>query len=121
MKKPDLLILVAIWEFIAAFLAFAGLLVIAFVALAAAVSEADRAAAAFFFSFGAIVLIVFVALSIAGGIGLLSGKEWGRIISIIQAAISVLNIPVGTVIGILILIYLTRSDVRDYFKPPSST
>jgi hypothetical protein len=117
MKRPDLIVLVAIWEFISAFLAFIGLVAVGVFALAAVVAEADRAAAIFGLSIATILLLAFIAMSIVGGIGLLSGKEWGRIIGIIQAVFSLFSIPVGTVIGVLILVYLTRSDVREYFNP----
>jgi hypothetical protein len=50
-----------------------------------------------------------------GGIGLLKGREWGRILSIIHAALNLLWVPVGTVIGVLILIYLTKTETQEYF------
>jgi len=53
---------------------------------------------------------------LAGGTGILKAKSWGRIISIIVAVLSLFWIPVGTVLGILVLIYLTRSEVREYFE-----
>jgi hypothetical protein len=44
------------------------------------------------------------------------GKDWGRILAIVHSAVSLLNIPIGTVIGIIALIYLTKEDVREYFQ-----
>jgi hypothetical protein len=118
LRRPDSIILIAIWEFITAFLAFIGLLAVGFFALATVVAEVDRVAAGFGLSIAVILLIAFIAMSVAGGIGLLTGKEWGRTIGIIHAVLSLFSIPVGTVIGVLILVYLSRSDVRDYFNPP---
>ena len=118
MRRPDLLILVAIWEFITAFLAFIGIGVIAIFGFAAIVDEAERAAVIVGLSVGVVLLFAFIGLAIAGGVGILIGKEWGRIVSIVHAVLTLLNIPVGTVIGVLILVYLSRSDVRDYFVPP---
>jgi len=62
-----------------------------------------------------IILFVYFLVSIASGTGVLIGKEWGRIISIVQAALSLFSIPFGIVIGVLVLVYLTRVEVRDYF------
>ena len=129
MKKPDLLVLVAVWEFLTAFGILLGI---------AAVSSL------FFFTYPwmwwdpgmwdgwgmpgmgnfaiiglsialALMIIVFI-VALLGGIGLLRGKEWGRILSIVQAALSLFWVPIGTVIGILILIYLTKTEVREYFE-----
>ena len=130
MKRPDLLVLIAVWEFLCAF----GVLVaiggissyfcftvpgvwwngmmggwgmwgvpqmggIALVALGIAL----------------LVMVVYFILALMGGIGLLKGREWGRILSIVHAALSLFWVPVGTVIGILILIYLTKTEVQEYF------
>ena len=61
-------------------------------------------------------MIAYFILALLGGIGILQGKEWGRILSIVQAALSVFWAPVGTVIGILILIYLTKPELKEYFS-----
>jgi hypothetical protein len=64
---------------------------------------------------GLLVFVAYFVLALMGGIGLLRGREWGRIMGIVHAAISLFWVPVGTVIGALVLVYLTRSEVRDYF------
>ncbi len=48
--------------------------------------------------------------------GLWTGQNWARIIAIILAILGLLNFPIGTVISIIILIYLFKSDVKAYFK-----
>ena len=122
MKRPDLLILVAIWEFLAAFGALIGISAIAIFAFPNTtwmwgmnVWHMGGVGAVFGLSIAMLVLLAFMGISIAGGIGLLAGKEWGRLLSIAQAGISLLWIPFGTVIGILIIIYLTKPDAREYF------
>ncbi len=130
MKRPDLLVLIAVWMFLSAFGILIGI---------AAVSSM------FFVTYpwmwwdgmmggwgmwglpqmGGIaiillgsVLLVMVAyfiLALMGGIGLLKGREWGRILSIIHAALNLFWVPVGTVIGVLILIYLTKTETQEYF------
>lgn len=62
-----------------------------------------------------LVMLAYFVLALMGGIGLLQGREWGRILSIVHAALSLFWIPIGTVIGILIIIYLTKQEVREYF------
>lgn len=122
MKRPDLLILIVIWEFVAAFLAFIGVCAIAVFAFPAVGLMWHRAPVAGFFglSVAVLILLVYIGIAVAGGIGLLQGKEWGRLVSIAQAAVSMLSIPFGTVIGILVLLYLTKPEVREYFVASGS-
>ena len=63
----------------------------------------------------ALVMVAYFILALMGGIGLLRGREWGRILSIVHAALSLFWVPVGTVIGVLILIYLTKTEIQEYF------
>jgi len=122
MKRPDLLLLVTIWQFLNAFLCLIGIAAIAIFAFPGAlghygaVNVGSDIGALFGLSVAILFLLCCIGLSIAGGIGLLLGKAWGRIISIINAVLSLLSIPIGTVIGVLVLIYLTRSEIRDYFE-----
>lgn len=114
MKRPDLVLLIAIWQFLNALFCSIGIAAIAVFAFPKA-GPAD-VGTVFGLSIGIFFLLCFIGLSIAGGIGLLIGKNWGRIVSIVNAALNLLNIPIGTVIGILVLIYLTKSEVREYFE-----
>ena len=124
MRRPDLLILVAIWEFITAFLALVGLCAIAIFVFPDAINPwwgwGPEVGTIFGLSIGILVLLCYIGIAIPGGLGLLKGKEWGRILSIAHAALSLFWFPIGTVIGILSIIYLTRPEVRDYFNPSSS-
>jgi len=115
MKRPDLLILIAIWRFIAAFGLAVGIIAISVFAFPEAVRYADIGGL-FGLSIAIIVLLALTGLSVAAGIGLLKGKSWGRILGIINAVLDLFNIPIGTVIGVLTLIYLLRAEVREYFE-----
>ena len=119
MKRPDLLLLVAIWQFIIAFLMVIGIAAIAVFAFPEALGyrwgPVDEGAI-FGLSIAIFVLLCLIGLSLAGGIGVLQGKNWGRMISIVIAVLSCFNVPIGTVIGVLIIIYLTRPEVREYFE-----
>jgi hypothetical protein len=48
------------------------------------------------------------------------GKEWGRITAIVHSALSLFSIPIGTVIGVLSIIYLTKLEVKEFFTPRKS-
>lgn len=118
MRRPDLLILIVVWEFITALGAFIAISAIVVFAL----PEVERlygvahAGGIFGLSIAILVLFCSAIIAIAGGIGLLSGREWGRVLGIAYAAISLLRIPFGTIIGILVIIYLTKPEVREYFE-----
>lgn len=124
MKKPDLLILVAVWEFLTAFFSFVGLGSIIILALQSQSwwiqqgVDFDLSGPWVCFGLGiaGFILLLYMAAALAAGIGLLGGREYGRIMSLVHGGISLLFFPVGTVIGVLQIVYLTRSDIREYFK-----
>jgi len=118
MKRPDLVLLVAVWHFINAFLAFIGIVAIAAFAFPSIIwySGPGTATAVAGLSIAVLCILAFLGIAVAGGVGLLLGKEWGRILGLVHAALNLFSIPVGTVLGILVLVYLIRPDVRDYFQ-----
>ncbi|NIM57366.1 MAG: hypothetical protein GTO16_00270 [Candidatus Aminicenantes bacterium] len=118
MRRPDLLILIAVWEFLTAFGSFVGLIFIAVFAFpeVSSVHGISSVGGIFGLSIAVLVLLFYLCIAIAGGIGLLGGKEWGRVLSLVHAAISLLWIPFGTIIGILIIVYLIKPEIRDYFE-----
>ncbi|MFP4143486.1 MAG: hypothetical protein ACLFSM_09985, partial [Thermoplasmata archaeon] len=61
--------------------------------------------------FGLLALVYFGI-----GYGLYAGKGWARTVAIILAIIGLLGFPIGTIISIIILIYLFKDDVKAYFK-----
>jgi hypothetical protein len=60
---------------------------------------------------GIIALFYFIV-----GFGLLKGQGWARIVAIILAILGLLNFPIGTIISIIILLYLFKEDVKAYFS-----
>ena len=121
-KRPDLLLLVAIWQFLIAFFCLVGIAAISVFAFPEAVGfgyygpyRVD-AGAIFGLTIAILFLLGCLGVSVAGGLGILLGKAWGRIVSIINAILSLFFFPVGTVIGVLILIYLMSTQVREYFE-----
>ena len=119
MKRPDLLILITVWQFITAFFALVGICAIAVFVFPDAVGPLWGQALAgviFGLSISILVLLVFTGIAISGGIGILRGQEWGRVMGIIHAALSLIAFPIGTIIGILVIIYLAKPEVSEYFR-----
>jgi len=114
MKKPDLLLPIAIWRFIVASVLAIGIIAIAVFAFPEAVEDADTGAL-FGLSIATIVLLALISLSVLAGIGLIKGKSWGRTLAIVNAVLDLFSIPIGTTIGVLTLIYLFRQEVKEYF------
>ena len=61
----------------------------------------------------ALFLLILSAPGIIGGIGLLKRKSWSRILVIVLAILNLLNVPLGTLIGIYALWVLTRPEAID--------
>ena len=72
---------------------------------------------------GGLILVVLLALSIPGiiaGIGLLSYQPWARILTIILSALDLLNIPLGTALGVYGLwVLLTTEGARLFLQQRS--
>jgi hypothetical protein len=119
MKRPDLLLLVAIWAFFSAFLYLIGIAAIAIFAFPEALGFVYGPAnigSIFGMSIGMLVLLCCAGVSLAAGIGILMVKSWARITAIVVAVLSLIWVPVGTVLGVLVLIYLMKPEIREYFK-----
>ena len=111
LKRINPLILIAVWEFLSAAGALIGVYIVVYEAYLVPEDPPP-------FAFGValiVVLLVYFGLSVAAGVGLLKVKRWGRILAIIQAALSLLQIPLGTIIGALILVYMFRPQTKEYF------
>lgn len=85
------------------------------------ISDDDRAIA-ITLVVGTSVAFFFLVLSVPeliGGIGLLKGKGWARILIMIIACIDLVLIPFGTAIGIYTLWVMLNDDTAKLFsKPP---
>lgn len=56
---------------------------------------------------------------IIGGIGLLQGKPWARILVLILAAFDLFNVPIGTAIGVYTIWVLMQEETEELFAPRS--
>ena len=124
MKRPDLVILIAVWEFLTSLMAVIGIGAIIVVATQTRTWWLRQNVDYDLYSpwihsgliVGGVLCLIYAAIALAAGIGLLSGREYGRVMSLIHGGLSLLVFPVGSVIGVLQIIFLTRADVREYFK-----
>lgn len=76
MKRPDLLVAIAIWRFIAASMLAIGIIALAVFAFPEAVEDMEPGTL-FVLSIAIIGLLALISLSVAAGIGLIKGKSWG--------------------------------------------
>jgi hypothetical protein len=67
----------------------------------------------------ALLIGVLSILGIAGGIGLFTYKNWARILILILSAIDLINIPVGTALGIYSIWVLVQKETVDLFEKSS--
>lgn len=87
-------------------------------------ADANAAAALPFIGLAGSALVIFLlAVSLPGlitGIGLLKFKPWARIVGIVLAAINLINIPFGTILGAYGLWVLLNKETERLFTgtPP---
>ncbi len=65
-------------------------------------------------------LSILALPGLIAGIGLLARRPWARILAVIVALLGVLNVPVGTIIGIYTAWVLLQEGASDYFHPQES-
>jgi len=128
MKRPDGVTMVSIYCFVAAGFSLLGVCAVAalpFIVMAAAQSDPDaRPAVAILGAVaivGGIATLFWAALNAAVGWGLWRMQPWARWAAIVLAALGLLSVPIGTVIGALILWYLFQPEARRAFGETLST
>ena len=62
-------------------------------------------------------LIILSLPGLVGGIGLFLRQGWARILTLIVAALGLLNIPIGTALGIYTIWVLVQSETTKLFNP----
>jgi len=63
-----------------------------------------------------VIFLVFGAAMIAGGVGMFSCRPWARILTLVMAALGLLNIPVGTLKGVYIIWALAQKETIILFE-----
>jgi hypothetical protein len=62
-----------------------------------------------------IIVALLSILGIIGGIGLLTFRSWARILTLVVSAISCLNIPIGTLVGVYSIWVLVQDETKQLF------
>lgn len=68
----------------------------------------------------AMLLLVIAIPGFLAGWGLLKGKSWARVLTIVLSALNLLSVPVGTALGIYGLWVLTQPEAERQFAVPSA-
>jgi len=117
---PALLILVGVWELVSGFLSLSGMVLLIVFILPEALGIGTAAgnpnpASLIAMITGGLILLTFGVISLVGAFGIFKGRNWGRAVSIAVCVLSMLWFPIGTVIGVLALIYLQKAEVVEFF------
>jgi hypothetical protein len=67
-----------------------------------------------------LLLVVLGILGLVAGAGLLARKSWARILAIVVAILGLVNVPIGTLIGLYALWVLMQDGATEYFAPQAS-
>ena len=120
MKRPDGVTAIAVWYFVDAFFTLMFACTLIALPFSGVFSDIGDPTGEFFVTFGVTCAVVFVLLSaialLVAGLGLLRMKQWARWLAFIMAILSLFVFPIGTVIGVLIIWYLLKDDVREAFN-----
>jgi hypothetical protein len=118
MKRPDGITIISIYHFVVAGLFVLGAcFMVAVPFLVAAAPDAQDAVpiVAIVTVVVLLVMLVFAAGYAVIGWGLWTLKHWARMGAIVLAGLSLLSVPIGTIIGVLILWYLFQPEARAAF------
>jgi len=78
----------------------------------------DPQARAVLLTVGPVVGLLLGALSLPGlaaGYGLITRKPWARVLAIVVGVLGLLNVPIGTCVGLYALWVLAPTRAQDYF------
>ncbi|MBM3297162.1 MAG: hypothetical protein FJY83_06130 [Candidatus Aminicenantes bacterium] len=65
-------------------------------------------------------LIALGIIRVVSGIGLQARREWARILTLVLAFLSLINVPFGTALGIYSIVYLLKPEMIELFKPKTA-
>jgi lysylphosphatidylglycerol synthetase-like protein (DUF2156 family) len=120
MSRDDGIKLIAIYHFVMAGLCLlGGLFALLALVLPLVLSPMPVEAAGIILIVMGVVFVVLLGVALlylVVGVGLWRRREWSRWAALVLAVLGLLNFPVGTVIGVLVLIFLVRDDVVAAFQ-----
>lgn len=65
------------------------------------------------------LLVVLALPGIVAGYGLLTHRSWGRYLAIVVAILGLVNLPLGTIVGVYALWVLLQESADAYFATPN--
>lgn len=127
-SRPDGVVLTAVWFALGAvfwLLGVAAMLIFALPPVLSETSGSDQYYAVAGVSFGALVVAIMGVVSAITAVGLFRMRPWSRYLAIVLAALGLLAIPIGTVVGGLIIWYMLQDEAKIAFgvispPPPAS-
>ena len=118
-RKPDGVILIAIYHFLCAIPAAVVSLALTFIIITVSLSSdsemGGRAVAIATLSIFLLFSVIAGIISLITGFGLLKMQNWARWLAIAQAMLSLLNFPIGTIISGIIILYLFAETTQAAF------
>ncbi|NLS77608.1 MAG: hypothetical protein GXY76_10155 [Chloroflexi bacterium] len=117
-KRPDMVTVIGIYQFVSAALFLLGALAVGIGLVAVVLSAVGEDLIIGSSILGVIiaVLVVIAIVHVVVGWGLLAQKNWARWTAVVLAALGLFNVPVGTVIGGLIIWYLLTPEAKEAFE-----
>jgi hypothetical protein len=106
-----------------AFVLLIGVLLFAILTGIGAISE-DTTALGVLGFIGTALMLLFIALaipSVLAGIGVLLRREWGRIMALVVGILSLIDVPIGTAIGVYSIWVLMNDETRLLFQVTPAT
>jgi type II secretory pathway pseudopilin PulG len=111
MKRPTVVSVLAVLHFLAA-----GLYLLGTIGFSFALSTFKEAEPKAPFMIIAAFCAVFMMIHTVTGVGLWKMRPFGRTLQIILAILALISIPIGTIIGIMVLIYMYKPEVKTLFS-----
>jgi hypothetical protein len=120
-----LAVLYIVFGVLGTFLAFGLMALLSFIGIAGAASDPDAWAAIPILGItGAALGVFLLALSLPGviaGFGLLKFRPWARIFTIVLSVLNLVNVPLGTILGIYGLWVMFSEEGARLFASPNAT
>jgi len=118
-KRPDTVTVAAVYHFVEAVLFLAGLSALglgAIMVLVRAGGEPGAGVVLAAIGFGALAMVVLLIADVLVGWGLLNLKDWARWVAIVLSVFRLPWFPIGTVIGVVIIVLLLQRRAKDAFE-----
>jgi hypothetical protein len=122
MKRPDGVTVISVYHFLVAALSVAGVCAALTVLLVLVFGRGYYAGNTYILlGVGSVVLFISTVANAVAGWALFKMHAWGRWLSLALGVLSLPLLPVGTLVGAVIIWYLLQPEVIDAFPTPATT